>query len=664
MPPAVVRPPIVVQAPPPRRPGVASGLWARRAVTLPLVAGAACSPWIPLDHRAALGVGLAGGATAAVGNLRRRRGRALHQRRIRTHALRQGVLADRYPIDEPLPGSEGVFRLGVTTDPGPRDDYELQWRPWDGDPPHILFAGSTGSGKSEAGRLVVATALRDGWDVEIIDLKGSTEYHPLPVHDTPQAARDCLARLIAEIRRRGELLRDVVNPVLGADGRVKDGRHRNFRDVPEEVRDGLRPRLVLLDEAALLRLPGTADERDRKAGERAVMFLQAATALTRSLGIHLAILVQRPDADLLPGFLRNNVQARVLFGGNDEEAQRMTVGPAAMTQGLVESDPSDRPPGRCVAADVGGPGARLAHGYLLHEAALLRDLDGAGPAAAPADADARGGPPLTVSVDDPPRSGSPTSGGPPPHGSVAAGSRRGVATFGGPPGAPAASLPSGGSPPSPASPSLPVRLRAPIARACLRASAWRLLIAAGRPNTAPRPHGLRDRVLERRPSRCAACGTTVGPFDVEHWRPRRAGGSDRLRNLWVCCTRCHAAKSSEEALVFAWRGRLDPRACARVPAWAWAAAGASALGLIMFGGLLGAIVAGLLVIQAWFVFRDPRGVDGLATLDARLEGAYGGVIGQASRARTTVIAGTRAYRLIIGALGVAYLAGIAVRWWW
>lgn len=667
MPPLLIPQTVAIQVPV-RRPGVVAKTWAARAVTGPI--GTAMLAWpiiathTPLSGKPALGVCLAAGTAAAVGNARRRRSR--HNERMRAYRMSRGELGTRYPIPAPLPSEEGVFRLGVTTDAGPRGDFELRWQPWDGDPPHILYAGATGSGKTDGGRLLIASALTWGWDVEIIDLKGSTEYHPLPIHDTINAARSCLARALRDIRERGAVLRDTPREVVGPDGRVYDGRPRTFRQVPEGDRVGLRIRLILIDEAALLRLGNGSTTQERKAGDEAVRHLQAVTALGRSLGVHLAILVQRPDADLLPGFLKNNVQARVLFGPSDPEAQRMVIGAAATTQQVLESDPTDRPPGRCLAADVGGPGARLAHGYLLHEAALLRPRDAAGTSSSPAEAGesvgaAASSRPPAVPAPSSPRS----SGGSADRGYLPASlapSIRDSVSSGGSPGRSAA--PAASPPASPGS-SGSVRARGPFVRAFLRLAAWRLVVVPRRPNPPPRPSGLRSRVLASRRHRCAACGATDVQLHVEHWRPRAWGGSDRMRNLWLACTRCHAAKTNEEALVARVQARVRPRALiARVPAWAWVLALVFAAGAVGVGGTVGVLVAAGAVIQSWWVFANRSGLDGVWTSDARLEALYGWPLGPAAKARTATIAGANAVRLVVAALGVAYLAGVGVAWWW
>lgn len=652
---------ITVSVPARPKAGIVSGAWAARAHTVPWSAAVLGHPWAA----SALGLGLhptlalTSAAAAASSVAVSRRARSKHRDRMREHGLRRGKLGKLYPIDAPLPSPEGVFRLGVMTEPGPRGDHELRWCPWDGDAPNFMAAGSTGGGKTELVRLMLCHALGWGWDAEVIDLKGSTEYHPLEVHDTPAAARDCLARVMADLRRRGELLRSVGIPVEDSDGQVYRGRARNFRDVPAELRGEFRHRLVVVDEEALLLLPGVGGDKGLEAGRKAIGFLQAATALVRSLGIHIVLAVQRPDADLLPGFTKNNLQARCLLGRNDDEAQRMVLTNAVASEAIELSDVTDRPPGRLVAVGVGGPGAVLGHAYRLHPAALLR--------AAAARADSQPAPPAAaspgpqlVAVPDAPEPSVALGSG--PASSPSASARPGVGNFVPPP----AALGSGSS--AAPSPGLrrPRSLRPPLARAALRASAWRLLVGPGPRVTSERPDGIRAATLERAGSRCAACGDLAGPHHVDHRRPRQFGGSDRARNLWVLCVKCHAAKTAEEVVVRRTRARLSPRALARgargVPGWAWVLV--AAMGLGAFAPPLVAGVAGvLLVAQGLHVLFRKSGLDGLPTMDARLEVFYGGPIGRAARARTMLFAGVGTLRLYAGAFGAAVLLGLLVRWW-
>lgn len=50
--------------------------------------------------------------------------------------------------------------------------------------------------------------------------------------------------------------------------------------------------------------------------------------------------------------------------------------------------------------------------------------------------------------------------------------------------------------------------------------------------------------------RCAYCGKTGCPFELDHILPRSRGGSNRIANLALCCHDCNAAKGSQTAAEF------------------------------------------------------------------------------------------------------------------
>lgn len=694
MPPGVITPPQRAIRPAIRRPGLLAGSWAARSLTGPPLAALAAIPWVTgqtaLDHRQATVACLAAGGATTIANARRAGSKRRTAARMRAWHASRGELGDRYDLDDLPDSQEGVWRLGPMTDPGPRGDFELQYRPFDGDPPHFLGVASTGGGKSELAKGPILgyplkwnedrrrRGLEPLFEVDVIDLKGSSEFWPLRVHSTPGEAAALLTDLRRDLDRRAVLLRDVRRDVVAPDGEVIEGRNRTFREIPEEDRAGLRIRVVLIDEASLLNQPRPAGSADPKqpgpewqayrAGQSAIANLRAITALGRSLGVHIFILIQRPDADLLPGFLKNNVQARVLLGENDLEAQQMTLGDARASDAIIESDPTKRPPGRLVAAAVGGPGARLAQAYLIHEAAFLRRAhDAGGQSSPPPPASATAGPPSR-----PARSGpAPSSARP-----VRPAADRGYLPIGlsggtrdyvpSPPPAPGSSAPAASGRPSHASSARAVR--GLVVRAVLRAAAWRLLVGPHVLSPPERVSGLRDAVLSRHRHRCAACGDAGGPLQVDHWRPRWAGGTDRMRNLWVMCVRCHAAKTREEAIVRKWRRRLSLRVLARVPAGAWGLAASFALGCYAAGAMGAWVVLHVLALfgvwQMLALMWRRTGLDGRNTLDARLEESYGGSVAFASRTVTGVMLGVSVTRLYAGALSVTWLCGAMLRWWW
>ncbi|MDZ7711749.1 MAG: DUF1376 domain-containing protein [Rhodovibrio sp.] len=56
---------------------------------------------------------------------------------------------------------------------------------------------------------------------------------------------------------------------------------------------------------------------------------------------------------------------------------------------------------------------------------------------------------------------------------------------------------------------------------------------------------VRGRILARDGERCAYCGVTRSPFDIDHIWPVAAGGTDDETNLTVACQHCNRSKSSK-----------------------------------------------------------------------------------------------------------------------
>ncbi|MEA5497859.1 RNA-guided endonuclease IscB [Limnoraphis robusta] len=61
-------------------------------------------------------------------------------------------------------------------------------------------------------------------------------------------------------------------------------------------------------------------------------------------------------------------------------------------------------------------------------------------------------------------------------------------------------------------------------------------------------HGyeVREYLLEKWSRKCAYCGATETPLEVEHIKPKSKGGSDRVSNLTIACHSCNQTKSNQE----------------------------------------------------------------------------------------------------------------------
>lgn len=71
---------------------------------------------------------------------------------------------------------------------------------------------------------------------------------------------------------------------------------------------------------------------------------------------------------------------------------------------------------------------------------------------------------------------------------------------------------------------------------------------------------VREYLLEKWGRKCAYCGTTGVPLEVEHIIPRAKGGSDRASNLTLACTPCNTAKRTQTAAEFG-HPEIQTKAC-------------------------------------------------------------------------------------------------------
>jgi S-DNA-T family DNA segregation ATPase FtsK/SpoIIIE len=173
--------------------------------------------------------------------------------------------------------------------------------------PHLLLAGETGSGKSTELRSILTTLLLTLSPFQLrlylADLKRS-EFHLFKraaeqvVVDSVSLLR-MLYKIKKELLRRGDLL--------------DEAELANITDLPEKDRP---PYIILcVDEVALLK-----KERD------CMQIIEEISAIGRALGVFLILSMQRPDAQILDGKLKNNLTVRMAFKHSDEVNSRITLG--------------------------------------------------------------------------------------------------------------------------------------------------------------------------------------------------------------------------------------------------------------------------------------------------------------------------------------------------
>mgnify|MGYP001562268024 CR=1 FL=1 len=177
--------------------------------------------------------------------------------------------------------------------------------------PHLLMAGTSGSGKTRYGlRPLIAAALADGWQVAIFDRSGLDflpfRNHPnasLALLQDPAEAIGYLQSLYAEVEKRFEILREA--------GVSTWGRLEGDHD----------PRvLAVFDEFSNLADALPAAEREELwRGARMI------AAEGRKAGVHLALALQDPTARSIDLRIRRNCTP-LSFRVKDGEASRVILG--------------------------------------------------------------------------------------------------------------------------------------------------------------------------------------------------------------------------------------------------------------------------------------------------------------------------------------------------
>jgi DNA segregation ATPase FtsK/SpoIIIE, S-DNA-T family len=203
--------------------------------------------------------------------------------------------------------------------------------------PHLLIAGTTGSGKSGCiNTLLTSVLLRSTPDdvrMILIDPKRielnfyeSIPHLLTPVVSSPKQAAAALTNVVAEMERRYEKL-SVVRARNLAEA------NRTLRQRGEQAMPYL---LVVIDELADLMMISPQDVED------AVIRL---AQKSRAVGIHLVLATQRPSVDVITGMIKANVPSRIAFAVSSQTDSRVILDQAGAESLLGQGDMLFKPLG-------------------------------------------------------------------------------------------------------------------------------------------------------------------------------------------------------------------------------------------------------------------------------------------------------------------------------
>jgi DNA segregation ATPase FtsK/SpoIIIE, S-DNA-T family len=212
--------------------------------------------------------------------------------------------------------------------------------------PHILIAGTTGSGKSGCVNAMLSSVLLRSSPNEVrmvlVDPKRVELNHYegiphllTPVVTSPRLAANVLGNLIKEMEER-----------YGVMSRVKT---RNLVELNRvRMRQGEAPLpyiLCVIDELADLMMVAPADVEDS---------IIRLAQKSRAVGIHLVLATQRPSADVITGMIKANVPARIAFAVSSQTDSRVILDQNGAESLLGQGDMLFRPSGESRSARIQG----------------------------------------------------------------------------------------------------------------------------------------------------------------------------------------------------------------------------------------------------------------------------------------------------------------------
>ena len=178
--------------------------------------------------------------------------------------------------------------------------------------PHLLVAGSTGSGKSVCINSIICSifmnynpkdvklVLVDPKKVELSNYNG-TPHLLCPVVNDPKKASITLQKIVSEMEKRYDLFSEKgVKKISEYNAYIEKENKKH----PETPLNKMPFIVVIIDELADLMLVASKEVEDS---------IMRITQMARAAGIHLIVATQRPSTDVITGVVKANIPSRICF---------------------------------------------------------------------------------------------------------------------------------------------------------------------------------------------------------------------------------------------------------------------------------------------------------------------------------------------------------------
>ena len=233
--------------------------------------------------------------------------------------------------------------------------------------PHLLVAGTTGSGKSVALNTMILSLLYNSTPSEVRMIMIDPKMLELSIYDgiphllapvviDMKEAANALRWCVAEMDQRYLLMSKLkvrnivgfnkkVNDAIKAKNPIKDPLHPKDSELPVADLQPLPYIVVVVDELAdMMMLVG------KKVEELIARLAQKA----RASGIHLVLATQRPSVDVLTGLIKSNIPTRIAFQVSSRVDSRTILDQMGAEQLLGHGDMLYLPPGTAIPTRIHG----------------------------------------------------------------------------------------------------------------------------------------------------------------------------------------------------------------------------------------------------------------------------------------------------------------------
>ena len=226
--------------------------------------------------------------------------------------------------------------------------------------PHLLIAGSTGSGKSVCVNSIIMSLLfrSSPEDVKLILIDPKVvelaEYNGIPhllmpVITEPKKAAGALSSAVQEMERRYHLF---------AENNVRDIKSFNKLAATDPMLEKMPYIAIIIDELADLMMVVGKDVEDS---------ICRIAQKARAAGMHLIVATQRPSVDVITGLIKANIPSRIAFAVSSQVDSRTILDGAGAEKLLGMGDMLFMP--------VGAPKPIRIQGTFVRDEEISRVLD-------------------------------------------------------------------------------------------------------------------------------------------------------------------------------------------------------------------------------------------------------------------------------------------------